>query len=336
MRRSKSIAAVCTAAVLLTGCSSSAPAATAVPEAEEAFAEITHVYGTTVIPSEPQRIVALYDSNPDPVLALGIAPVGVSKTGYGVVDEHGLPPWTAAAFADLGVEPNVFDDTDGLDFEAINDAAPDLILAPNSGMTEEEYQRLSEIAPTVPYRETAYATTWKEEMEVTAQALGREAEGAEIIAETQALIDAELAKYPALEGKTAAFCWIDPSDLSVIYIYLPLDPRAGFLEEIGLELPQELKDMAAEGDFAVTLSSENIDMLNSVDIIVCYGEESIIEELQANPVINTVPAVRNGAIVPISSTSELYIGTYVTVLSIPAVIDQYIGMLGEAATKAEQ
>ncbi len=330
----KSTSLILASALLLAGCSSSA---TATPEpTEEAFATVEHVYGTTVIPAEPQRIVALYDSNPDPVLALGIAPVGVSKTGYGVVDENGLPPWTGAAFAELGVEPNVFDDTDGLDFEAINDAAPDLILAPNSGMTEEEYQRLSEIAPTVPYKETAYATTWKEEMEVTAKALGREADGEAIIAETQAVIDAELAKYPALEGKTAAFCWIDPSDLSVVYIYLPLDPRAGFLEEIGLELPQELKSLAEEGDFAVTLSSENIDMLNSVDIIVCYGEDSIIEELQANPVINTVPAVRNGSIVPISSTSELYMGTYVTVLSIPAVIDQYIGLLGEAAAKAEQ
>ena len=44
--------------------------------------------------------------------------------------------WTNEAFASLGVdEPNVFDDTDGLDFEAINNAEPDVILAVYSSAT---------------------------------------------------------------------------------------------------------------------------------------------------------------------------------------------------------
>ena len=54
---------------------------------------------------------------------------------------------------ELGVDnPNIFQDTDGLDFEAISDANPDVILAAYSGITQEEYDILSEIAPVVAYQ----------------------------------------------------------------------------------------------------------------------------------------------------------------------------------------
>lgn len=118
-------------------------------------------------------------------------------------------------------------------------------------MTEEEYERLSQIAPTVPYAKIAYATTWEEEAEVTAKALGKEAEGAELIENTKALIAEKLAEHPELEGKTAAFCYIDPSNLSMVYIYMPLDPRAAFLEELGMKVPESITSNAGDGDFSV-------------------------------------------------------------------------------------
>lgn len=279
--------------------------------------------------------MTLFDSNSDAVLALGVAPVGVSKVGYGNVEENGLLPWTNAAFEKLGVTPNVFDDTEGTDYEAVNAAEPDLVLIPNSGVTEEEYERLSQIAPTVPYAKIAYATTWEEEAEVTAKALGKEAEGAELIENTKALIAEKLAEHPELEGKTAAFCYIDPSNLSMVYIYMPLDPRAAFLEELGMKVPESITSMAGDGDFSVDLSAENIDLLNDVDVIVCYGDDSLLGELQANELMSTVPAIANGAVATIGDDSDLYMGTYATVLSIPAVIDEYLDLLSVAAAKVQ-
>ena len=303
---------------------------------ESAFpVEIEHAYGTTTIEEQPERVVTLFDSNSDAVLALGVAPVGISKVGYGNVEENGLLPWTNAAFEKLGVTPNVFDDAEGTDYEAVNAAEPDLVLIPNSGVTEEEYERLSQIAPTVPYAKIAYATTWEEEAEVTAKALGKEAEGAELIESTKALIAEKLAEHPELEGKTAAFCYIDPSNLSMVYIYMPLDPRAAFLEELGMKVPESITSMAGEEDFSVDLSAENIDLLNDVDVIVCYGDDSLIGELQANELMSTVPAIANGAIPTIGDDSDLYMGTYATVLSIPAVIDEYLDLLSEAAAKVQ-
>ena len=138
---------------------------------------VTHALGETVIEEEAQNIVTIGWGNLDVPLALGIAPVGVSKCTYGATDENGLFSWTNEAFAALGVdEPNVFDDTDGLDFEAINNAEPDLILGVYSGLSEEEYEQLSEIAPTVPYTKEAWVTTWQDMTRENGIALGKEEE----------------------------------------------------------------------------------------------------------------------------------------------------------------
>ena len=51
---------------------------------------------------------------------------------------------------------------DGLDYEAISDSNPDIILAAYSGITQEEYDLLSEIAPVVAYPENAWQTLWRD------------------------------------------------------------------------------------------------------------------------------------------------------------------------------
>ena len=76
-------------------------------------------------------------------------------------------------------------------------------------------------------------------------------------------------------------------------------------------------------------------MLNDVDVIVCYGDDSLLGELQANELMSTVPAIANGSVATIGDDSDLYMGTYATVLSIPAVIDEYLDLLSVAAAKVQ-
>ena len=134
---------------------------------------IEHAFGETVIESKPERIATIGWENQDTPLALGVAPVGVSAANYGMVTDNNLHPWTDEAFADLGVEkPVVFDDVDGLDFEQISDCNPDVILAAYSGMTQEDYDTLSQIAPVIPYKEKAWQTSWREQTIENAEGMG--------------------------------------------------------------------------------------------------------------------------------------------------------------------
>jgi len=294
---------------------------------------IDHAFGQTIINEKPERIVNLGWANQDTTLALGVVPVGVSAANYGLMTDNKLHLWTDEAFKALGEEnPNVFDDETGWDYEAIAACEPDIIIASYSGFTEEEYNLLSEIAPVVPYLETAWKTNWREQTLTNSKAMGMAEEGQALVDDVDALISEKLADYPALEGKTAGYFWISQDDMSTFYAYLPNDPRASYLNDLGLETPGSILDMAAStDDFSVTISRENTDLLNDVDIMVVYGDQGLLDAMQSDPLMNQIPAVQNGAVVLIDETTALAAATTPSILSIPYAIDDYLKILNEAA-----
>ena len=297
---------------------------------------INHGLGETVIESQPENVVAIAWGNPDVPLALGVIPVGISEANFGPRDENGLLAWTAKAFEDAGVEPNVFDDTDGWDYEAISDCNPDVILAAYSGLSQEEYDRLSEIAPVVAYPEIAWTTTWQEETINDAIALGLEEEGRALVEETQELINDKLSEYPALGGKRVAFFWLSEDDLGTFYIYTNNDPRAAFLSDLGFVMPDSIKSLITNNqDFSITVSAENADLLNDVDIIITYGTESLVEAMKADGRFANIPAVANEAFVLLDSNDVLAAASTPSVLSIPYAIDDYLKALNDAAEKIQ-
>lgn len=298
---------------------------------------IDHAFGETVIESKPERVATISWGNHDTALALGNVPVGISKANYGVADENGLLEWTAAQYKELGVEnPAVFDDIDGIDFEAVSASEPDVILASYSGITQEEYDLLSEIAPVVAYKTNAWQTYWRDQVIENATGMGMKAEGEKIVAELETLIVDKKSEYPQLEGKTAAFFYFNPADLGKFYVYLPTDPRANYLTDLGLEFPESVHELAGETDsFALELSAENIDKLSDVDIIVAYGNDDLLKALQADSLIGTLPAVQNGSVVLVEDGSTLAASCTPSALSIPATIDEYMALFGAAADKVK-
>ena len=106
-------------------------------------------------------------------LALGVVPVGMSKANCGDDDGDGVLPWVEDQLDELGAEtPVLFDETDGIDFEAVADTAPDVILAAYSGLTQEDYDTLSKIAPVVAYPDVAWGTSVQDMIRLNSQALG--------------------------------------------------------------------------------------------------------------------------------------------------------------------
>ncbi len=299
---------------------------------------ISHAYGETEIITKPERIVTLGWGNQDTVLALGIVPVGVSAANYGYVTEHRLHEWTDEAFIALGdTDPNVFDDTDGFDFEAISDASPDVILAAYSGMTDEEYETLSSIAPVVPFEEIAWKTSWREQTVRNAEGMGMKEEGEALVADTEALIAEKVSEHPEFSDVNAGFFWIDADDFSTFYAYLPADPRASYLQDLGFKLPDSINKLAGDGsDFSVTLSRENVEVLSDIDLMVVYGDEKLLETLQKDELMSEIPAVKNGSVVLLDNASSLAASANPTILSIPATIDEYLGVLSEACGKINE
>ncbi len=294
---------------------------------------ISHAFGETVIEGKPERVATISWGNQDLPLALGVVPVGVSKANYGVTDDSFLLPWTKESFESLGeTAPVLFDDLAGLNYEAINDVAPDVILAAYSGLTEEEYQLLSEIAPVVAYPENPWQTLWRDQITINATAMGMADEGDALVAELEALIEEKTSAYPAIEGKSAAFFYFNPADLGKFYVYLPEDPRAAYLTDLGMSVPDSVIALAETTDsFALEISAENADLLADVDIMIAYGSDELVGQLQADALVGTIPAVVRGSVVVIEDNTPLAASGTPSALSIEATIDEYLALIGAAA-----
>ncbi len=296
---------------------------------------IKHAFGETVLESKPERIATISWGNQDLPLALGIVPVGISEANYGVIDGSGLLPWTLAKFNELGVtEPVLFDDVAGLNFEAISDAKPDVILAAYSGITQEEYDLLSEIAPVVAYPTAPWQTYWRDQIVMDATGMGMKTEGEALVKELEQLIADKTAEYPNIKDKKAAFFYFNPADLGKFYVYLPTDPRAAYLTDLGMAFPESVFELAEDSaSFAIELSAENADLLSDIDIMITYGNDTLLAALQADALLSTVPAIQRGAVAVIEDGTPLAASGTPSALSIPATIDEYLKIISEAAGK---
>lgn len=285
---------------------------------------ITHAYGETVIEKAPERIATVEWSNHDAVLALGVAPVGCPKATWGIPAGGVLLPWVAEAYEKLGVEPVIFDESDGFDFEAVSDCTPDLILAPLGGMTEEDYKKLSDIAPVIPHIDDVWVTPWRDQITVTAEALGNKKAGEELVKKLEEQL-AQMAAAHKVDGQKVSLFSVSATDLSKIYIYTDLDPRGAFLGDLGFKVADSIAARQTDNkSFYIEVSSEEADSLSDVDAIVCYGDEELVKTMQADPLLGRIPAIANGRVAALDSSTAIAGGVYATALSIPAIGDAYL------------
>lgn len=299
---------------------------------------IKHALGETVLEKKPERVATVQWANHDVVLALGQVPVGFSAANFGVQDDSGLLPWTAKKLEELGVtDPNVFMDTDGLDFEAISDSNPDVILAAYSGITQEDYDLLSEIAPVVAYPTAPWATTWREQVNLNAEGMGMKAEGEQLIKDTEDMINEKLSAYPQIKDKKVVWVNFSAEDMSKLHIYTPVDSRVAFLKELGLVVPDSITSQITDpNSYSLSLSAENAEALNDADILVGYGNAELLKTIQADPLLGKIPAVQRGSVAFIEADTPLVAAGTPNPLSISYTIDDYLKLIGAAIDKVNE
>ncbi|WP_420115171.1 iron-siderophore ABC transporter substrate-binding protein [Pseudactinotalea sp.] len=299
---------------------------------------ITHAFGETVIESQPERVATVGWSNQEAALALGVVPVIMEAATWGDDDGNGVLPWVEDKLTELGAEtPELYDGTDGVDFEAIADAAPDVILSAYSGLSQDDYDTLSQIAPVVAFPEVAWGTTWQQTITMNGTALGLQAAAEALVSELEGQVSDAVADYPNLGGgEGASFFFFDVNDLSSIGFYALVDPRSLFLvEQAGFSAPQVITDAGTE-EFYSSISAEAVDEMADVDVIVTYGTGEELEALQADPLLSRIPAVANGAIVFLDEAVDPVTASSAnpSPLGISHLIENYLPLLNEAAGKA--
>ncbi|MFC8797510.1 iron-siderophore ABC transporter substrate-binding protein [Promicromonospora sp. NPDC057138] len=349
MRPRRSLAAavglVAASALALAGCASEAPAADdAAPSANASGATdefpltIKHALGETTIDEAPERVATWGWGSTEAAIAAGVYPVAVAEQTW-TVGEGNLLPWVEDAYDEAGVDhPTVLTDAESgatVPYEEFAAAAPDVIIATYSGLTQEQYDLLSEIAPTVAYPETAWQTPWDEIITATDDALGRSAAGEAKVDEIKQYLADQAEAHPEFAGKTVAAI-VDSPEEGLVYVYRAGDPRAGFLEGLGFKTAPAVEELAPDdGEFYYTLSYEELDKLDS-DLVVAYTyTEEQAKALPTKKELQALPAVKDGMVVQQVGTVAVSAVSPPTALSVqypegmPKLIDSLATTLAE-------
>jgi iron complex transport system substrate-binding protein len=324
-------------ALVLTGCAGSAePGAAPATASDDSGFPVTfeHMYGTTTIESQPERIATWGWGATDAVLALGIVPVAVSSMDYGGGDDR-ITPWVEEAVDELGGEmPVILDNaTYELSVEELLAADPDVLIAPYSGLTQEEYDEVTGAGiPVVAPEEALWATPWRDVITETGKALGLEAEADDVIAGLDSEIADAAAAHPEFEGTSIAY--ID-DDVDTLYMYLPADARVEILEDLGFVTPESVTALdTGEGTFYTTVGYENLDKIDAQVIFTQAEDQSALDEFFGSDRGLLIPAVKAGAVAAIVG-EENVAAVSPTALSLPWLLPTIVEELATATAAAK-
>lgn len=299
--------------------------------AQEAFpTTIAHAFGETEIEAKPERIVTIGWMSQDAVLALGVVPVGIPDFTTWGGGEDGLYPWVKARLDELGADyPELLDYDDGIPYESILALEPDLILARHSGLEQDQYERLSTIAPTVAYSEQPWQSEWRELTLVTGQALGRLEEAERVVAETEALVAGVRETHPEFAGNTFAFAGNLMADAGDVAVYVATEPRVQLMEDIGLTLAPGIAAMPTDSGFTQRVSLENLDVIDADVFIAYHPDETGAEFVRTDPLFSRYRPVAEGRYVPLTDRTIAMAVSAPSPLSIPYSLEILVPRLAE-------
>ena len=308
--------------------SSDRGSAAAEPGADEGAFPVTieHKYGETTIEAAPERVVTVGLTDHDPVLALGVAPVGV--TDWFGDQPYAVWPWAQDELGDA--EPEIVGDVDGIGFEKIAALQPDLILAVYAGLTEDDYDTLRQIAPTVaqPGEYVDWGVPWDEQTLIVGRALGRSTEAEAAVAAVEDRFTAARRDHPELEGATGL---VATPYADTISVYAADDVRGRFLAALGFVQPPEIAELAGDG-FSADLSPERVDLLDVDALVWIIGSaETDVPRFDDEPLYAGLAVHRDRHDLFVENLDELGGATsFVSVLSLPFLIDEMVPRLAAA------
>ncbi len=259
---------------------------------------VEHAAGRTCVPDQIKRLVTLDGTSFENAIALGLKPVGATKT----IDPNLQSQLREVVEIGLPGEPNL---------EKVLALKPDLIL----GLDYQQnlYSQASQIAPTVLFK-FDHSGQWKEVFQAYGQALNRADIGQKVMADYQRRLQDFRQRFEARSApdKSSSF------QVSVVRIYpdvINLYFRDSFpgtiLQDAGLARPQAQNISASEAQhryqnpIQASISLERLDQADGDALFIWTAENTAeanqtaqkkLTELRADPLWNRLQAVQKDRI----------------------------------------
>jgi iron complex transport system substrate-binding protein len=291
---------------------------------------VEHALGSTTIDAAPQRVVTYGYTDQDPALALGVVPVGTLRW---------IPQWKRSRGVGAWAEPRLGDarpeqfSGDQIDFEGIASVRPDLILIVTYALPKGDYDKLSQIAPTVPtvggYPD--WGVPWQAATEQVGRALGRPAQARKLVADAEARFDKAKADHPSFKGREVLI--VAPGGGGKLSVFAPTDTRGRFVTSLGFTRSDAIKK--ATGDqFYAYISEERLDLVDVDALVVLADDPATRKQLLARPAFTSLKVVRDGRAIMVDDLDLSMALSASSVLSIPYALDRVVPQLDAALAKA--
>lgn len=286
-----------------------------------------HAFGETVLDRPATRVVSLGYTSHDALLALGVVPLAL-RYWYGDAP-FGVWPWAADLLG--GAEPVVLTGESGI--ETVAALQPDLIIGIGSGISQAEYDVLSQVAPVLMHQAGSpiYGMGWDALTRILGQATGKTALAETLIAQTaQAFADAR-ARHPDWQGKTGTAAYHFSGEVGA---YAAFDGRSRFLTELGFRLAPAIEAYQGEA-FYVPQSPEDLSALEA-DVLLWLSGTDADDDLAALPMRRLLVSHAQGREV-FAGTLTAAAVSYGSILSLPFALQRLedeiaLAADGDAAT----
>ncbi len=258
----------------------------------------------------------------DMVLALGLVPVGL--TDWWDNYAAGNPwPWAEPMLADTDYAVIPLDGE--THYEEILALNPDLIIGQYCGMTLEDYERLSQIAPTVAQSGDYddWRTPWQVMSRNIAAALGQPAEGERLIAGVEEAFADVRTAHPEF------------ADMSVLYVERGdgtftirggNEPRVQVLTNMGLTVPSQYANL---GEFGQEFSDEQMYVLDEADVVVWLTDVAGRASLEANPLYQNLRSTKAKRNVFVTDETLQAAINWSSVLSLPYAAEHLSALIAD-------
>lgn len=240
---------------------------------------ITHLFGETVIPAPPKRVVSAGYTEQDDLLAVGVVPIAV--TNWFGDQPFAVWPW---AQPQLGsAQPVVLNLDNGIQVDRIADLKPDLIVAINAGLDIDTYKKLSAIAPTIAQANgDAFFEPWKTQAFTVGQAVFQADQMKSLVDAVDHKFASVAQRYPQWVGKKALL--LHGKLWQGMVVATMAGWQTDFLNDMGLVVSDSIKPYS---DSHGAIPRDHIKaVLDSADVLIWLTESAEDEQaLLADPEI---------------------------------------------------
>ncbi|WP_066587409.1 MULTISPECIES: ABC transporter substrate-binding protein [Corynebacterium] len=271
---------------------------------------VAHAYGTTDVPTNPDRVLSFSQNWTDAFAELG-SPVDVQVVNS--TAKEGAPWSPDAAGETVDVTATSADLITTMGMEAIAQKDPDVIFA-GYVPDRETYDALNAVAPTVATVGDGKIDDWRKVTTTAGDILGEKDKASELVSSVDADMDATKNSYPALQGSTFAYAAYRAQAFSVITS--PQDAANVFFTDLGMVSTADQLS-GTETARGVSVSAENLDTLD-VDLLALWLTGDKPETLAGWADLR---AVKRGSVAELDTAAATALAGP-TVRSIPWILDQ--------------